>query len=159
MQWQPVQQRCQVRSIARREPDLVLAELAFQHGDLVAQGEADEIGQDVGARLLTEAGPDAIIRSGSVELSGDLRCRRIQEVMDAQRVDAVLQYLLETRVILVVNPSTRGFAYLSRQLPDQHGRLEWAQWIRGESAHQARGLSQYLYHQGLPDVPNACQPG
>lgn len=28
-----------------------------------------------------------------------------------------------------------------------------------ESAHQARGLSQYLYHQALPDVQNACQPG
>ncbi|MFE2023689.1 hypothetical protein ACFW9V_00780 [Streptomyces hygroscopicus] len=39
MQWQPVQQRRQARSIAGREPDLVLAELAFQHGDLVAQGE------------------------------------------------------------------------------------------------------------------------
>ncbi|MFD8382387.1 hypothetical protein ACFV2X_28385 [Streptomyces sp. NPDC059679] len=39
VQWQPVQQRCQECPIARREPDLVLAELAFQHGDLMAQGE------------------------------------------------------------------------------------------------------------------------
>ncbi|KAK1185368.1 hypothetical protein B7755_049210 [Streptomyces sp. NBS 14/10] len=38
-QRQPVQQRRQERPIAGREPDLVLAELAFQHGDLVAQGE------------------------------------------------------------------------------------------------------------------------
>ncbi|MET7766774.1 hypothetical protein ABZS71_34135 [Streptomyces sp. NPDC005393] len=34
-----MQQRSQERPIARREPDLVLAKLAFQHGDLVAQGE------------------------------------------------------------------------------------------------------------------------
>ncbi|MEV7075082.1 hypothetical protein [Streptomyces sp. NPDC093990] len=28
-----------------------------------------------------------------------------------------------------------------------------------DSAHQEGGFWQYLYHQGLPDVHNACQPG
>ncbi|MFD8628034.1 hypothetical protein ACFV4E_29895 [Streptomyces hygroscopicus] len=39
MHRQPVQQRRQERPVAQREPDLVLAELSFQHGDPVAQSE------------------------------------------------------------------------------------------------------------------------
>lgn len=38
-------------------------------------------------------------------------------------------------------------------------RMSHAQGAPGESAHQERGLSQYLYHQGLPAVQNACQSG
>ncbi|MCQ6246231.1 hypothetical protein [Streptomyces malaysiensis] len=37
--WRPVQQRRQECSIAEREPDLLLAELAFLHDDLVTQGD------------------------------------------------------------------------------------------------------------------------
>ncbi|MFD5388078.1 hypothetical protein ACFWMG_24690 [Streptomyces sp. NPDC127074] len=50
MQWQPVQQRRQERPIAWREPDLVLAELAFQYGDLVAQSEDLRVLVPVGHR-------------------------------------------------------------------------------------------------------------
>jgi hypothetical protein len=37
--WQPVQQCRQERPITRSEPHPLLAELAFQHRDLVAQGQ------------------------------------------------------------------------------------------------------------------------
>ncbi|WP_221179321.1 hypothetical protein [Streptomyces botrytidirepellens] len=36
VRWQPVQQRRQERPIARREPDLFFAELAFQHRRSIA---------------------------------------------------------------------------------------------------------------------------
>ncbi|MFD0443064.1 MULTISPECIES: hypothetical protein [Streptomyces violaceusniger group] len=54
MQWQPVQQRRQECPVAGREPDLVLAELAFQHGDLVAQGEDLRVLVPVGHRQQAE---------------------------------------------------------------------------------------------------------
>jgi hypothetical protein len=44
------------------------------------------------------------------------------------RVDKHMKPLV-ARVILVVNPSTRGFTCLSRQLPDRYSRLERAQYI------------------------------
>ncbi|MEE4599218.1 hypothetical protein V2J94_46730 [Streptomyces sp. DSM 41524] len=50
MQWQPVEQRCQERAVGQREANALLAELAFQHGDLVAQGEDLRVLVPVGHR-------------------------------------------------------------------------------------------------------------
>jgi hypothetical protein len=46
--------------------------------------------------------------------------------VQAGRVDKHVKPLV-ARVILVVNPSTRGFAHLSHQLSDLQSRLEKAQ--------------------------------
>ncbi|MFE5124199.1 hypothetical protein [Streptomyces sp. NPDC056669] len=49
-----MQQRCQECSIARRDTVLFFAELAFQHGDLVAQGEDFGVLVPVGHRQQTQ---------------------------------------------------------------------------------------------------------
>jgi hypothetical protein len=47
--------------------------------------------------------------------------------VDARRVDKHTKPLVE-KDFLVENPSTRGFIFLSAQLPGQSGRLERAHW-------------------------------